>query len=65
METVFSTAHMESTVNQLINWRICKKQQMGWSRAAVQYLLHVKAAAINGRLEQYTGNHSRPAGIAA
>ena len=23
-----STAHVESTVNQLINWRMCKKQQM-------------------------------------
>jgi len=22
------TAHVESTVNQLINWRFCKKQQM-------------------------------------
>jgi hypothetical protein len=28
-----STAHVESTVNQLINWRMCKKHQMGWSRA--------------------------------
>jgi hypothetical protein len=27
-----STAHVESTVNQLINWRMCKKHQMGWSR---------------------------------
>jgi hypothetical protein len=24
-----STAHVESTVNQLINWRMCKKHQMG------------------------------------
>jgi hypothetical protein len=28
-----STAHVESTVNQLINWRMCKKHQMGWSRS--------------------------------
>jgi hypothetical protein len=27
-----STVHVE-TVNQLINWRTCKKHQMGWSRA--------------------------------
>ena len=32
------------------NWRMCKKQQMGWSRAGAQYLLHVKTAIINGRL---------------
>src|ERR1700726_3839630 len=60
-----STAHVESTVNQLINWRMCKKHQMGWSRAGAQQLLHVKTAIINGRLERYTGNHSIPADIAA
>jgi hypothetical protein len=27
-----STAHVESTFNQLINWRMCKKHQMGWSK---------------------------------
>jgi hypothetical protein len=43
-----STAHVERTVNQLINWRMCKKHQMGWSRAGAQYLLHVKTAIING-----------------
>jgi hypothetical protein len=26
-----STAHVECTVNELINWRMCKKQKMGWS----------------------------------
>jgi transposase len=60
-----STAHVECTVNQLINWRMCKKQQMGWSRAGAQYLLNVKTAAINGRLERYSGYHSVPADIAA
>ena len=50
-----SSAHVESTVNQLINWRMCKKHQMGWSRAGAQQLLHVKTAIINGRLDQYTG----------
>ena len=52
-----STAHVESTVNQLINWRMCKKHQMGWSRAGAQYLLHVKTAIIIGRLDRYTGHH--------
>jgi hypothetical protein len=41
-----STAHVESTVNQVINWRMCKKHQMGWSRAGAQQLLHVKTAII-------------------
>jgi hypothetical protein len=59
-----STAHVECTVNQLINWRMCKKQQMGWSRAGAQYLLHVKTAIINGRLDRYSGHHSVPADIA-
>ena len=60
-----STAHVESTVNQLINWRMCKKHQMGWSRAGAQQLLHVKTAIINGRLDRYTGHHSVPENIAA
>jgi hypothetical protein len=60
-----STAHVECTVNQLINWRTCKKQQMGWSRAGAQDLLHVKTAIINGRLDRYTGHHSVSADIAA
>jgi hypothetical protein len=60
-----STAHVECTVNQLINWRMCKKQQMGWSRAGAQYLLHVKTAIINGRLDRYTGLHSIPEDFAA
>lgn len=50
-----STAHVESTVNQLVNWRFCKKQQMSWTRIGAQALLHVKTAVINGTLGQYTG----------
>ena len=54
-----STAHVESTVNQLINWRFCKKQQMTWTRTGAQGLLHVKTAVLNGRLNSYTGmSHS-------
>ena len=33
--------HRQS-INQLINWRMCKKHQMGWSRAGAQQLLHAK-----------------------
>jgi hypothetical protein len=54
-----STAHVESTVNQLINWRFCKKQQMSWTRAGAQALLHVKTAVLNGTLNQYTGHRKQ------
>lgn len=50
-----STAHVESTVNQLINQRMCKKRQMRWSRNGAQFLLNVRTAQLNGRLERYTG----------
>jgi hypothetical protein len=49
------TSHVESTVNQLINWRFCKKQQMSWTKVGAQALLHVKTAGLNGILHHYTG----------
>jgi hypothetical protein len=58
------TAHVESTVNQLINWRFCKKQQMSWTRSGAQGLLHVKTAALNGSLHNYT-QHTQTKAIAA
>ena len=57
------------TVNQsinLINWRMCKKQQMGWSLAEAQQLLQRrKPVCRNGRLDRDTGHHSVPAVVAA
>jgi hypothetical protein len=50
-----ATAHVESTVNQVINQRMCKKQQMRWTRLGAQYLLHARTAMINGELGRYTG----------
>ena len=50
-----STAHVESTVNELVNWRMCKKQQMRWSPMSAQLLLHVHTADLNGRLPNYIG----------
>lgn len=50
-----ATAHVESTVNQVINQRMCKKQQMRWTRPGAQYLLHARTAMINGNLGRYTG----------
>jgi hypothetical protein len=59
----------ESTVNQLVNWRMCKKQQMRWSAAGAQLLLHVRTADLNGRLGHYVGraaaNDTTPVAIAA
>lgn len=50
-----STAHIESTVNSLVNWRMSKKQQMRWSPLGAQHLLHVRTAILNDRLHRYTG----------
>ena len=58
-----ATAHVESTVNQVINQRMCKKRQMRWTRAGAQYMLHARTAMINGELGRYTsvGNGERQA----
>ncbi len=50
-----ATANIESTVNQLINQRMCKKRQMRWSRLGAQLMLHVRTAHLNGALEPYCG----------
>lgn len=43
-----------STVNQLVNQRMCEKQKMRWSRAGAQLVLNVRVAHLNGKLERYT-----------
>ena len=53
-----STAHVESTVNQLINWRMCKKKQMRWSKQGAHNLLQVKTATINDQLQQFVAAHT-------
>lgn len=58
------TAHVESTVNELIDWRFCKKQQMSWTKVGAQALLHVKTAELNGTLHRYT-RRVDPGAIAA
>ncbi len=50
-----STAHVESTVNQLVNHRMCKRQQMRWSRRGAQMLLNARCALLNRELSKYTG----------
>ena len=54
-----STDHVESTVNQLISRRFCKKQETSWTRAGAQGLLYVKTAVLNRALHAYTGNREQ------
>jgi hypothetical protein len=46
-----STAFVESAVNEIIAKRMNKKQQMRWNRTTVQPFLDVRAAVLNGTLE--------------
>jgi hypothetical protein len=50
-----STARVESTVDQLVDWRMEKKQHMRWTKTGAQMLLHARCALINGELGKYTG----------
>jgi hypothetical protein len=54
-----STADVESTVNELVNWRMGKKQQMRWSPTSAQLHLRVRAADLNGRLPDYVAAEFR------
>ena len=42
---------MESAVDEIISWRMAKRQQMRWSRATVQPFLDVRTAMLNDTLE--------------
>jgi hypothetical protein len=46
-----ATSFVESAVDEVIAWRMAKKQQMRWSRATVQPFLDVRTAVLNGTLE--------------
>jgi len=54
-----STAFVESTVNEIVAKRMNKKQQMRWSRAAVQPFLDVRTAVLDDTLED-TFRHRYP-----
>ena len=59
-----ATSFVESAVDDIIAWRMTKKQQMRWSRATVQPFLDVRTAVPNGTLEDaFRRRHpgSRPA----
>lgn len=53
-----SSAMAESAVNQVLNARMCKNQQMRWSPRGAHLLAQVRCAVINGdlkaRLKKYT-----------
>ena len=45
-----STGFVESTVNQVISKRFCKKQQMQWSKRGAHLLLQTRVKTLNGEL---------------
>jgi hypothetical protein len=49
-----STARVESTVDQLVDWRMEKKQHMRWTRRGAQMFLHARCALLNGELGKHT-----------
>ena len=46
-----ATSFVESAVDEIIAWRMCKAQQMRWSRTTVQPFLDVRTAVLNDTLE--------------
>ena len=60
-----STAMAESAVNQVVNARMCKRQQMRWSPRGAHLLAQVRCAVINGdlttRLRRWSPAEPEPA----
>ena len=50
-----STARVESTVDQLVDWRMQKNQHMRSTKRVAQMLLHARCALLNGELSKYSG----------
>jgi hypothetical protein len=46
-----STGFVESTVNQVISKRFCKKQQMAWTSRGAHLLLQIRTRVLNGDWE--------------
>ena len=47
---IISSAFVESTVNELISWRMSKKQQMRWTKEGAHLLLQARAKTLDGDL---------------
>jgi hypothetical protein len=45
-----ATGFVESTVNEVVSRRFCKKQQMQWSKAGAHVLLQTRVRTLNGEL---------------
>jgi len=45
-----STGFVESTVNEVVSKRFCKKQQMQWSKEGAHLLLQTRVRVLNGEL---------------
>lgn len=50
----------ESAVNQVVNARMCKRQQMRWSPRGAHLLAQVRCAVINGDLASRLRRWSPP-----
>jgi hypothetical protein len=55
-----STASAESAVNQVLNQRMCKRQQMRWSPHGAHLLAQVRCAVINGELKERLARYEKP-----
>jgi hypothetical protein len=45
-----ATGFVESTVNEVVSKRFCKKQQMQWSKEGAYLLLQTRVRTLNGEL---------------
>jgi hypothetical protein len=45
-----ATGFVESTVNEVVSKRFCKKQQMQWSTEGAHVLLQTRVRTLNGEL---------------
>jgi hypothetical protein len=45
-----ATGFVESTVNEVVSKRFCKKQQMQWSKEGAHLLLQTRVRPLNGEL---------------
>jgi hypothetical protein len=45
-----ATGFVESTVNEVVSRRFCKKQSMQWSKEGAHLLLQTRVRTLNGEL---------------
>ena len=45
-----ATGFVESTVNEVVSKRFCKKQQMQWSKPGAHLLLQIRVKTLDGEL---------------